>query len=118
MSPQGMTSFVAEVPCFEQEWAWSADHTDFLSRVREQVVETGLVRDEDIIGCTDERVVNAYPVLEKDYKDNVSSIFEYLSLFENLEVSGRIGLFKYLWIHNLLREGQDTARRVAEKIST
>lgn len=118
MSPQGMTSFVAEVPCFEQEWAWRADHAEFTSRVREQVVETGLVRDEDIIGCTDERVVNAYPVLEKDYNEKVSSIFEYLSVFENLEVSGRIGLFKYLWIHNLLREGQETARRVAGKIST
>ncbi|MCK7515455.1 MAG: hypothetical protein MZV70_73385 [Desulfobacterales bacterium] len=63
-------------------------------------------------------MVNAYPVLEKDYKENVSSIFEYLSRFENLEVSGRIGLFKYLWIHNLLREGQDTARACCGKMST
>jgi protoporphyrinogen oxidase len=117
MSPQGMTSFVVEVPCFEHEWEWNADHTDFMKKVREQIIETGLIRDNDIIGCTDERVVNAYPVLEKDYKEKVLSIFEYLSRFQNLEVSGRIGLFKYLWIHNLLREGQDIAGRVIGKMS-
>jgi protoporphyrinogen oxidase len=118
MSPQGMTSFVVEVPCFEHEWEWNADHADFIKKVREQIIETRLIRDKDIIGCTDERIVNAYPVLEKDYKEKVMSIFEYLSRFENLEVSGRIGLFKYLWIHNLLREGQDIAGRVVEKMST
>jgi protoporphyrinogen oxidase len=117
MSPQGMTSFVAEVPCFGHEWVWNADHPDFLNKVREQIIETGLIRDEDIIGCTDERVVHAYPVLEKDYKEKVLSLSEYLSRFQNLEVSGRAGLFKYLWIHNLLREGQDIAGRVGEKIS-
>lgn len=118
MSPQGMTSFVLEVPCFEHEWEWNADHADFMKKVREQIIETGLIRDNDIIGCADERIVNAYPVLEKDYKEKVLSIFEYLSRFQNLEVSGRIGLFKYLWIHNLLREGQGIAGRVAGKMST
>jgi protoporphyrinogen oxidase len=118
MSPHGMTSFVLEVPCFEHEWEWNADHNDFMKKIREQIIGTSLIRDKDIIGCTDERIVNAYPVLEKEYKEKVLSIFEYLSRFQNLEVFGRIGLFKYLWIHNLLREGQDIARRVAGKIST
>ncbi len=118
MSPQGMTSFVVEVPCFEHEWGWNADHTDFMKKVREQIIETGLIKDTAIIGCTDERIVNAYPVLEKDYKGNVLSLFEYLSRFKNLEVSGRIGLFKYLWIHNLLKEGQDIAGCVVGKMST
>ena len=116
MSPKGMTSFVLEVPCFEHEWGWNADHPDFMNKVREQIIETGLIRDKDIIGCMDERIANAYPVLEKDYKGKVLSIFDYLSRFQNLEVSGRIGLFKYLWIHNLFREGQDIAGRVAGKI--
>jgi protoporphyrinogen oxidase len=116
MSPQGMTSFVLEVPCFEHEWEWNADQTDFMKKVREQIIETGLIKNNDIIGYTDERIVNAYPVLEKDYKEKVLSIFKYLSRFQNLEVSGRIGLFKYLWIHNLLREGQDIAGRVVGKM--
>jgi protoporphyrinogen oxidase len=117
MSPRGMTSFVLEVPCFEHEWEWNADHTDFIEKVKAQIIDTGLIRDNDIMGCTEERIVNAYPVLEKDYKERVLSIFEYLSNFQNLEVSGRTGLFKYLWIHNLLREGLDIAGRVSCKMS-
>lgn len=117
MSPTGMTSFVIEVPCFDQEWQWEADSEEFIEKVKMQVRETGLIRNGDIIGCSDERIANAYPVLEKGSREKVLSIYEYLSRFENLEVSGRMGLFKYIWIHNLMREGREIARRVAGKMS-
>lgn len=117
MSPGGMTSFVVEVPCFEHEWQWKADSGEFIEKVKEQVRETGLIRDGDIVGCSDERIANAYPVLEKDSREKVLTISEYLSRFENLEVSGRMGLFRYIWIHNLLREGREIAGRVAGKRS-
>jgi protoporphyrinogen oxidase len=59
--------------------------------------------------------VNAYPVLEKGYVQKVMTLFEYLSRFANLEISGRSGLFRYLWIHNLFREGKTIAERMAVK---
>jgi protoporphyrinogen oxidase len=113
MSPPGMTSFVAEVPCFEHDWAWSADSLDFRKKVEAQILETGLIRKEDIIGCADEKIAHAYPVLEKDYQEKIVKVSDYLSRFDNLEISGRSGLFKYLWIHNLVREGKNIAERVA-----
>ena len=116
MSPQGMTSFVAEVPCFADDWAWRADSHAFTTKVREQVLETGLVRREDIVGCADERIAHAYPVLEKDHREKMVTISGYLSGFDNLEISGRSGLFKYLWIHNLVREGRNIAGRVAVRM--
>jgi protoporphyrinogen oxidase len=108
-----MTSFVAEVPCFEHDWAWSADSLDFRKKVEAQILETGLIRKEDIIGCADEKIAHAYPVLEKDYQEKIVKVSDYLSRFDNLEISGRSGLFKYLWIHNLVREGKNIAERVA-----
>lgn len=116
MSPQGTTSFVVEVPCFENDWAWMTDNIDFKNKIKEQVVKTGLIREKDILGCADEKITHAYPVLEKDYQQKMAKIFDYLSRFTNLEISGRSGLFKYLWIHNLIREGKNISERITLKM--
>lgn len=116
MSPKGRTSFVAEVPCFEDDWMWKADSRAFIEKVKYQILDTGLITKEDIIGCSDERISYAYPVLERDYRGKISKVLEYLSRFHNLEISGRCGLFKYLWIHNLLSEGKNIAGRLAVRM--
>lgn len=112
MAPATQTSLAVEVPCFDGDWAWQAGRDAFLTRIREHLIDASLARQEDITGGTDERIVKAYPVLEKDYRDRSAVASNYLSRFQNLELSGRNGLFRYLWIHNLLREGKTIAERI------
>jgi protoporphyrinogen oxidase len=112
MAPENQTSLAVEVPCFDGDWAWVADSDVFLARIQDQIVTAGLVRRDEIAGGTDERVVKAYPVLEKDYRKLSATASDYLSRFQNLQLSGRNGLFRYLWIHNLFREGKTIADRL------
>lgn len=77
LAPGEMTSFVAEVPCYDDDWSWQAEPSEFLARVWAQSESTGLVRGHELAGSTDERIVDAYPVLRKDYTTSLSTIVSY-----------------------------------------
>ena len=107
LSPPGQSSIVAEVPCCETDNVWCMDDVLFLAAVRKQIVGTGLIQNSEIIGCSSEKMEYAYPVLETGYKEKLAAVKEALSVFENLELSGRNGKFEYSWIHNMMRYGKE-----------
>jgi len=112
MSPKGSTMLVAEVPCFDGDKYWVREDAEFLVEIRKILVGTGIAREKDITASYSERMKDAYPVLEKGYEEKTKFVLAYLKNFENIYLSGRNGLFKYSWIHDMF----ETGRLIAESI--
>ena len=106
MSPAGKTSLVAEIPCFSGDDNWNADESTIVKKVISQLISTGLINEREITGHYVHRIMNAYPVLEKNVQEKLAPAQEYFTRFENMHHSGRSGLFAYTHIHDMFTEGK------------
>ena len=107
MSPRGKTSLVAEIPCDKDSRFWKMDDEQLEKIVMDEMREIGWVRREDLLGSRVVKVPFAYPIIEKDTQNYLDGIQSYLKQFTNLKISGRSGLFRYSWIHNMIRFGKE-----------
>lgn len=107
MSPRGKTSLVAEIPCDKDSRFWKMDDEQLVNIVLDEMLRIGWVRREDALGSRVVRVPFAYPIIEKDTRIYLDGIQSYLKRFTNLRISGRNGMFRYSWIHNMIRFGKE-----------
>jgi len=59
------------------------------------IKEFALIDKKDLIGGFVHRVPKEYPVYHIDYKRDVQILKDYLKKFENLQIIGRNGTFRY-----------------------
>ncbi len=52
----------------------------------------------------------AYTVLEVGFADRIKYLVDYFCKFENMHLTGRSSLFRYVHMHDLLRAGSDLVR--------
>jgi protoporphyrinogen oxidase len=107
MAPEGMTSLVAEVPCYAHDDIANMHDNELEYRVRKDILRTGLVRDKDISGWCSRKLEKAYPVLECGHEKVVAIIINYLRRFRNLRITGRNGTFTYSSMHDMFRDGKE-----------
>jgi len=109
MSPHGNTSLVAEIPCSGHDDLWNMPDHQISDIVFQQIKSCGWVRGGDLMDTAIIRVPHAYPVIEKNSKSYSDSIQSYFGGFSNLMLSGRSGMFRYLWLHDMIRHGKHMA---------
>lgn len=82
--------------CFEHNELWSLSDDKLIKKARDELIQIGLAKHDDIIdGCV-VRQAKAYPVYSADYKIHLETIFTELALkFPRLHLVGRNGLHKY-----------------------
>lgn len=114
MAPPGKTSLVAEIPCDGSDALWRADDRELLDLVQGPLESIGWLRAEEIQGTAVRRLAFAYPVLETGYEAKVEALHRHLAPLQNLRFSGRSGMFRYSWLHEMLRFGKDI---VAESLA-
>jgi protoporphyrinogen oxidase len=107
MSPHGKTSLVAEIPCDQGGRFWKMDDSRLVEIVLDELQKIGWAHPKQVLGSRIARVPFAYPVIENETRHCVAEIQSYLEQFENLRISGRGGMFRYSWIHNMIRNGKD-----------
>ena len=100
MSPENKTSIVAEVPCFESDEYWKMKKEVLINKIHKQLIKIHLFNESEIIRTKLYRIKNAYPVLECGFDKKINKIRCYLNGFNNLQISGRNGLFAYTHIHD------------------
>jgi UDP-glucuronate 4-epimerase len=118
MSPKNKTSLVAEVPCFSEDSQWKMSEEKFISMLREQVVSTGIIKEQEIIGTASAKCPAAYPLLSLSAESGANTLLEYLQRFTNLHLSGRNALYKYSWIHDQMRLGKTIIHSIAGRSET
>jgi protoporphyrinogen oxidase len=90
--------------------AWSADDAHLVEVTRQPLEAMGWLRREEVVSSRVVRVGHAYPVLSLDFESSLVPIRRYLEGFSNLVLAGRNGRFEYSWIHDMMREGRNTAQ--------
>lgn len=106
MAPPDQTCLVLEYPIFPGDSVDSLSRADFLAMSRRSLVSTGLVRATALIDATEDRVADAYPVLDTDAGRRLAAVNDYLRRFTNLHRLGRAAHFRYSHFHDLMREGR------------
>ena len=113
MSPDGMTSFVVEVPSAAMH---SPNKDGLLSRIKNQLIGCGLFEEADIIDTTSYDIPYAYPVLRVGIEKDVERLLDYLSQYKNLHITGRNGLFEYSWTHDMMTIGKQTINALCKEL--
>jgi len=115
MSPKGKTSLMVEIPCQRSEPIWNQDESALLKEIAQHLIKANLFREDELLDSCIYRVNNAYPILEKEYLEKTKPIYGYLSLFQNLHLTGRNGLFAYTHIHDHMVNGRNVVNGLSQK---
>lgn len=98
LAPPGKSSICVEVTSVGNDAVWEKPET-LEPVIRRSLKDVGLIKGWDyILGLNVERVLNAYPVYDLDYKRKRESAIETISKFTNIKLLGRTGSF---WYNNM-----------------
>ncbi len=86
----GLEYFVSE-----GDELWQLSSQDMIRFAMEELEKVSLANRADLIEAFVVRIPNVYPVYEGEYQDKIEILKKYLAGFENLEVIGRCGMFRY-----------------------
>jgi protoporphyrinogen oxidase len=89
------TSLGLEYFCTEGDELWNMTDKELFELASNEIEKIKICNKKDIEDYVIIRVPKAYPVYETGYGKHVEVIRNWLSAFENLELVGRYGLFKY-----------------------
>jgi protoporphyrinogen oxidase len=108
MAPNGETSLVAEIPCFETDLVYGLSAQDLADRVIQELDQIGLVDSSKIMEWQHHFLAFAYPVYSLDYSRSLEQIERELATsINNLDLAGRSGRFFYSHLHDQLRFAKD-----------
>jgi len=107
MSPNNKTSLIVEIPCFKNDDIWVMDQNELIDKIKDNLIDLKFFTNNHIIHSNIYKISNAYPILELNFEKKIKKIFDYLSRFKNLNVTGRNGLFAYTHIHDHMKNGRE-----------
>jgi len=81
--------------CFDSDQIWEESNEELVQRGKDELVLTGLCKEEDIIQGKVLKIKKSYPVYRKGYKEKLKIVQDYLDSIEGLHPIGRYGSFKY-----------------------
>ena len=107
------TSLVLECFCTRGDHIWEMSDEAIAARcVRDLVDKLKFIADEEVEGCQIVRTIQAYPVYDLDYSQNIATVQNYLQGHEGLNVVGRGGSFRYNNADHSIEMGLLLARRL------
>ena len=80
--------------CNENDQYWNMSKKDFINLAIDELVKVNIIKKENVIDATQEKVKKAYPAYFGTY-NKISEIQEYLNTIENLYCIGRNGQHRY-----------------------
>ncbi len=112
MAPKGQTVIVLELPCYGDDAVWRMSETALQTEVWEALKQVKPLFPEEIIHYQSYKLPFAYPVLEVGFEEKIASLVTYFQTFENLYLTGRSSLFRYLHLHDLLKAGKEVIEQI------
>ena len=115
MTPEGKTSLVVEIPCQKGDPIWSKDENKLTKEVLTELLDLSFFKEKELIGKKIYRIHNAYPILEVGFEDKITRLYQYLNTFENIDITGRNGLFAYSHIHDHMINARTVVSNFSKK---
>jgi len=113
LSPEGTTSIVFEIACQEGDKTWIMNDEDIVNMTAENYInEFHYFEKENIVGSYVHRVPKEYPVYDIGYSQRVETLKNYIKEFNNLQIIGRNGTFKYNNSDHSIQMGLYAARNI------
>lgn len=91
----GKTCLGMEYFCSKGDELWEMSNEDLLDLAKREIEALGLAKASEVEDGTVIRQPKAYPVYDRDYRENLEVIQHYLETFENLQTVGRNGMHRY-----------------------
>lgn len=113
MAPIGQTVIVLELPCYSDDAIWNMSEATLQTKVWEALQRVKPLFPEEIIHYQTYKLPFAYPVLEVGFEERVTHLVRYFETFENLYLTGRSSLFRYLHLHDLFKAGKEVIEKIA-----
>ncbi|MEW6109359.1 MAG: FAD-dependent oxidoreductase [Nitrospirota bacterium] len=117
MAPDGKTLIVLEFFSFKGDSIWNETDEGLVDITVENLDSLGFVKKSEVIDSAVVRAPKAYPLFEVGYKKICDEIYDYLSRFKNLHISGRSGMFRYYNMDHAIESGINTAEKIIKKFS-
>jgi protoporphyrinogen oxidase len=125
LGPPDKTSICCDFTCTEDSWQWKENDEELASRCVDGLVKCGFIKKEDVIEHLVLRSPNFYPRYDLDYREKFREVIDKFKSFDNLLLTGRIGMYNYnnadhcfdmgKFISECLVKGE-SAGRVQEKL--
>ena len=100
--------------CDEDSWQWSATDETLVEKTVEGLVAGGFIDREEVMGSLVKRVRNFYPRYDLAYVEKLNRVNAHLKQFENLLLTGRIGMYNYNNSDHCVDMGKFIADRLAQ----
>jgi hypothetical protein len=91
----GKTCLGMEYFCSQGDELWEMSNEDLIDLAKREIEALGLAKAHEVEDGTVIRQPKAYPVYDRDYRENLEVIQHYLETFENLQTVGRNGMHRY-----------------------
>jgi len=96
MTPSAeMTCLGVEYFCSAGDPLWNRSDAGLIELAKREMTELGLVRGDDVVDAAVIRVLKAYPVYDRAYKESLSVVRDFLATVPNLQLVGRNGMHRY-----------------------
>jgi protoporphyrinogen oxidase len=97
MAPADKTCVVFEYFCNEGDAVWNAPDEELFERTKRALKKSHIAphADDKVFDYKVVRAAKAYPSYEIGFSDRLLKIRDYLKRFENLQLIGRFGTYKY-----------------------
>ena len=105
MAPPGRTLLVTERFCFRGDAAWNADDAELIETTVHHLEKLGFIRRHEVLDGMVLRIPAAYPLFEVGYQERSRIMCDYLGRFDNLQLAGRGGLFRYYNMDQAIASG-------------
>ena len=115
MAPPGRTLLVTERFCFRGDTTWNAADAELIGTTVAHLERLGFVRRADVCDGTVVRIPAAYPLFEVGYQARTRVLCDYLARFENLQLAGRGGMFRYYNMDHAIASGLDAAEAILRR---
>ncbi len=113
MAPEGQTAIVLELPCYAEDTVWNMSDKTLREKIWEALCRVKPIRQEEVIRFQTYKLPFAYPVLTVGIEENISSLIEYFTTFENMHLTGRSALYRYLHLHDLFKAGKTLVEQIS-----
>ena len=90
-----MACYGLEYFCFEGDGMWTSSNETLIELGKREMEQIGLAKAVDVVHGYVVRQAKAYPVYDKNYKENVDTIRHELDHYPGLFLVGRNGMHKY-----------------------
>lgn len=108
--PKDRTMICAEMTCVPGDETWNLSLEEGSKLAIRDLESIGLLKPGEAKGRYITRVYYAYPVYDLTYKENLQKLIRYVKPFENMDTTGRQGLYRYNNMDHSIAMGRKMAR--------